>query len=95
MSAIMFAIQHKTKSINDISVQINAISKDGMNDVHRAIIAGKEQTLSILACGGNPNLSMSNGTLPVTLVMKYKFNMAKMFCILVKNGPELVVIICK
>lgn len=32
----------------DISKQINAIGKDGMNDVHRAIIAGKEQTLSVL-----------------------------------------------
>lgn len=73
----------------DISGQINAIGKDGMNDVHRAIIAGKYQTLSVLlACGGNPNLPMSDGALPVTLVMKSKFNMAEMFYILVKNGVD-------
>lgn len=74
----------------DISGQINAIGKDdGMNDVHKAIIAGKYQTLSVLlACGGNPNLPMSDGTLPVTLVMKSKLNMVEMFYILVKNGAD-------
>lgn len=60
-----------------------------MNDVHRAIIAGKEQTLSVLlACGGDANLPMSDGMLPMTLVMKSKVNMSKMFYILVKNGAD-------
>ncbi len=73
----------------DISEQINAIGEDGMNDVHRAIIAGKEQTLSVLlACGGDANLPMSDGTLPMTLVMKSKVNMSEMFYILVKNGTD-------
>ena len=76
----------------DISAQINAIGEDGMNDVHRAIIAGKEQTLSVLlACGGDPNLPMSNGPTPMMLAMKSKVNMAEMFYILVKNGADVSV----
>ncbi|MEM6338957.1 MAG: ankyrin repeat domain-containing protein [Pseudomonadota bacterium] len=76
----------------DISAQINAIGEDGMNDVHRAIIAGKEQTLSVLlACGGDLNLPMSNGPTPMMLAMKSKVNMSEMFYILVKNGADVSV----
>lgn len=73
----------------DISDEINAIGEDGMNDVHRAIKAGQEQTLSILlASGGDSNIPMSDGTLPIILAMQSKLNMSEMFYVLVKNGAN-------
>ena len=73
----------------DISGQINANGKDGMNDVHRAIIAEKRVNTKCSISGSNPNLPMSDGAPPVTLVMKSKFNIAKMLYILVKNGRDI------
>ncbi len=74
----------------DISDEINAIGEDGMNDVHRAIQAGQEQTLSILlASGGDPNIPISDGILPIILAMQSKLNMSEMFYVLVKNGADI------
>jgi len=75
---------------SDISSQINALSDDGMNDIHRAIKAGREQTLAILlSCGGDANIAMADGTLPTIMVAQSKVNMHEMFYVLVRNGANI------
>ncbi len=74
----------------DISDEIKAIGNDGMNDIHRAIIDGKTDFLCIvLSLGGDANISMQDGTLPISLVMKAKFNIQRMFYVLVKTGAKI------
>lgn len=75
---------------SDISDQINAIGDDGMNDVHRAIKGGNEYFLCvILSLGGDANVPMQDGTLPISLVMQSRFNIEKMFYVLVKSGAKI------
>jgi ankyrin repeat protein len=77
-------------SNSDVASEINKIGEDGLNDIHRAIKAGKFQTLLVLlTSGGDPNMPTKNGKLPLSLVMESKLNMSEMFYFLIKNGAKI------